>query len=194
MQWHDGSEETAPELVLSNPETRSRYAVYGGHIQYKQFRPFLQPEDKVFAVVREPLVRAASVLNQMAVQDPNHPRRDEVRGRSLVDAANNSKVFRGQITNQQCNYLSQHRNFDKTLQIIDEYKPYIFTFERVDLLVAKIAACLGMENPPRLNNLNASHVDHLSRLSEDDINLLKELNGEDKKLFERVRDNELPEG
>ncbi len=190
-QWHTGPIETSPEPVLSNPETRSRYAVYGGHFQYKQFRPFLQPDDKVFAVVREPFARAASLLHQMAVQDPNHHLRHEVVGKSLVDAANSSRVFRSEITNQQCNYLSQHRNFDNARKVIDGYKPYIFTFERIDLLVARITACLGLTNPPVLKNLNASRVDHLARLSEDDINLLSELNAEDKKLYEWARANEL---
>ncbi len=188
IAWQ-GPTPNDPDTIFGDATSREKYAVYGGHFGYEKFKQFLTPADQVFAVLREPVVRAASLYNQIAVRDPSHRIHHEVVGKSIAEAAANSHWVRGEISNHQCWYLSNTRNFTGARSIIEGYKPHLCTMDQINRLTTKIAAYLGAGTVPKLPNRNASGLDHLSRLSPEDIGFLKECNSEDIKLYQWVRDN-----
>ncbi len=178
-----------PSVFFGNPENRDLCRVYGGHFDYLQIKPFLTPEDEVFSVVREPIARVASHFNHVAVRDKNHPLRKEVAGKSIVQAAQSSRLFFGEINNHQCWYLSCQRSFLGARPAIEEYRPRLFTVDELDFMTAELARLLGSRIVPKLERRNAAETEYFSELSNDDINYIREINKEDVQLYDWVLNN-----
>jgi hypothetical protein len=176
--------KNTPDIFFGNPKCRENYLVYGGHFDYHQIKPFLTAEDTVFSVVREPIARAASYYNHVAVRDKNHPLHKNIVGKSIVEAANRCPEFRSELTNHQCWYLSCTRSFAQAKSTIEEYMPTIFTVNQLDLLTKKIGDILGIINNPELKHSNAAETDYFKELSKEDLDYLGKINQDDVKLFE----------
>jgi hypothetical protein len=181
LSWY--SKENTPEMFFRDPENRKRFLAYGGHFDYGQVKPYLAPDDFVFSVVREPVELAASHYNQIAVRDGKHPLHQVTVGKTLIEAAKDDKKLFGELSNNQCWYLSRQREFAKAWPIIEEYKPNLYTMRQLDQLTRDISKFLGIAGVPDLPSFNVSQADYFDRLSREEIDFLRQINHEDALLY-----------
>ena len=181
LSWY--SRENTPEMFFRDPENRKRFLAYGGHFDYGQVKPYLAPDDFVFSVVREPVELAASHYNQIAVRDGKHPLHQVTVGKTLIEAAKDDKKLFGELSNNQCWYLSRQREFAKAWPIIEEYKPNLYTMRQLDQLTRDISNVFGLAGVPDLPRSNTSETDYFDRLSREEIDFLRQVNHEDALLY-----------
>jgi len=175
--------DSAPPNFLSRPGVRDSTVIYAGHFTYSHIKQFLAADDKIYSVVRDPIARVFSHFNHIGVRDTNHPLHGQVRNRNIIEAASACPRFLSEINNNLCLFLSGHRNFEITRQVIGERAMKIYTINQLTLLVSDIAAQCGMRHPPGVNIDNASDTNYMARVTNKEIEFVKSLNEEDCALF-----------
>ena len=94
--------------------------VISGHVGYGDIVPKLHGLRPIFiSVVREPLSRTVSLYRQ-ALDEDNHPCREDVLGRTLYEALEREGIFYEWVYNSQCKFLSNTLSFERTKQVLEE--------------------------------------------------------------------------
>jgi hypothetical protein len=182
VAWYSGPTDTLTRF-LSTPGIRGSVTIYGGHFGYKQIRGFLAPGDKIFSVIREPVERVLSTYNHVAVRDPTHPLHEQLKNLSIIEAAKASSLFRMEISNRQCFYLSGTTIFEDTRQVVIDGNIQVYTTSQLGLLISHMAAACGVSDPPEIGSHNVAEDDYKARATAEEIELINQLNWEDCKLY-----------
>ena len=157
------------------------FKVIGGHFTKVQAKKI--PGDKTYlSIIRKPIERTKSYLHHM-MQSPS-----EVQAHCLTgDLATDLKGSFGQhIRNQQCAFLGLGINKGAAYRLVDDGKIGLAVTEHMEMLLTHIATKLGLE-PPALPCVNVSNGSYGVTVSDEAIDDLRELAGEDIVLYDRLR-------
>jgi hypothetical protein len=177
----------APCDILGEAETRERFKIYGGHFGLSQIQPYLQPDDLLLSVVRDPVPRAYSFYNHVTINDKNHRLRPLALGVPIIKVSMRSNDFLSQIQNIQCWYISGVRQFAPARQIIEKGRVRVFDMSQAQSVIDLTAQALEVAEPPKLGSLNKSRKPgYLSEMTDEERGFLKGVNIEDQRLYNYV--------
>jgi Sulfotransferase family len=182
LAWYNGP-DTAPPKFLSAPEARRTISIYAGHFGYGQIRTFLAPGDKMYSVIRDPVERVFSHYNHVAVRDRKHPLHEQIKDLPIIEAAKACPIFRSEITNILCFYLSGTRKFEDAKHVVFTEKIQVYDISQLNLLMSHIAIACGVGSPPKVGADNVSENDYGARVTMEERDFVMGLNEEDIKLF-----------
>ena len=120
---------------FARPKVRERVSIYGGHFGLDQLRPYLEPGDKIFSLIREPIQRTFSFYNHVRIRDRNHPFHVFVQERSIIEAAGANTQFRSELENYQCYFVSGSRLFETARDVIHSRRVFVYNIEDMPLML-----------------------------------------------------------
>ena len=185
--WHGLSKDRDREI--------STYKIIGGHEPYSFYKKF--DSRKLFVVaVRDPISRAVSLYN-FHRRTENRPSyctwvENGLDPDSMLNTIQNSELFRSEISNSQCHYISDGKTFEDVMDVLSKDEFIIGSHEHFDQLAKFLATSLGW----REHNLSRSNVGkpgYATELLSDTklVDLIKEINQEDIRLYERIKSRKL---
>jgi hypothetical protein len=157
----------------------------GGHRGYAYYN---EPDFAYLSVVREPIQRIISLYNFCKTIDAEAWKaREGFDEKSLNNTLKNCTVFRNEIKNKQCFYLSGTHNFESTKEHINKNKYLIGDFENLGEFNEALSTELSLD----LNMLSKHNVGKVGYKDKLVVNkktheLLEPLLAEDKKLYEYI--------
>lgn len=169
--------------MLSN-----KFRFVGGHLSYGRYMDMNLGEVRFCSILRDPLERIYSYYNHIVVRDQNHPLREQLSSRSLVEGIKNCKTFRDEITNGQCHYLTAKNTFEEALEVIQNNKFILGDVRNIEpFLDAVLQACNVTKNVnySRANSAENNYISEFKNKETDDF--LMNFIGEDLKLYSYVR-------
>ena len=165
------------------PKSRKSKLVYVGHFSYGTINKYLEPEDKIASVIREPVERALSFYNHMLSPHQNHPLHSEVKDRSLTDALTTSPRFASEMKNLMCQYLSGKRNCEGTIDVVKARGMKLYGMDQLGLMTKYVGEFCGVSRISDLTFANAAVNDYMSSVTTEEVELVRQLNEEDCKFY-----------
>jgi len=188
VAWREGKRELEDIQKLIKDGKNLR--VIGGHFSYQKAKEYFPGDYTYFATLREPLERAIS-LYQYISRTKSHHLYEDLQGKTMLEAINDVKAFRGQVSNLQCNYLSDssERSFKAAVASILINGIKVNTLDYPQVLLREAAHRLELKKVPQEMRANTSKgKSNYSKMLEDEelLERLTELNKHDIHLYKRV--------
>ena len=171
---------------LATPDDNlQQLRLLSGHFSYEMFMRKNTGDRYVFTLLREPLERIRSTYYYL-LSDPNHPRHDLVRGLSIDQFIENTLA--PNKLNRQCWFISGHRDFEQTLESIENNFDLVGIVESMDPFLEKLSEAIKAKRTIRLKKLNKTSVKKPSGndISIELANRFRQAHGGDYKLWQHI--------
>lgn len=188
IAWRDQGLEL--EHIQSLIESGRDFRVIGGHFSYRKAQEFFSKDYIYFATLREPLERVVSLYNYI-LRTPSHHLNPLIEGMSFLEALDEVPLFRNQVSNLQCSYLSatKFRSFKDAVKSVVKNNIRVNIIDHSTIMLEEASKVLGLKSPPKEIRMNSSKGSRdYSSILKDDVLLerLTELNQHDLRLYKRI--------
>lgn len=146
------------EAAWADPSFYNRHLLIGGHV--RRNHAVVQPAHLArriiyVSMVRDPVKRAVSGYD-FSRRFPDHPIRDFLADKTLLQAATTPGPFRDRYVNDQMRYVFGTPNPKKAASVLHAGNYIVAPMEKMEEFIDAVAAMSGLARPATLPRLNTS--------------------------------------